>query len=146
MERDVTTPHGLLNPPELAPASGFAHAVAVAKGRLVFLGGQTAHGQDGRVRGATIVDQFDKAAENVVIALDAAGALPEHLVSMQIFVRDVAEYRASSKALASVYRRHLGKHYPAITLVGVSELFDPDALVELVCIAVVPDSEHDAGP
>jgi enamine deaminase RidA (YjgF/YER057c/UK114 family) len=143
----MTTPHRIENPPLLAPPSGFAHAVAAAPGRLVFLGGQTAHGPDGVVQGRTLVEQFEKTAENVVIALAAVGARPEHLVSIQIYVANVSEYRAALGDLAAVYRRHLGRHYPAIALVGVHELFDPRALVELVCTAVVPDDESaDGGP
>jgi enamine deaminase RidA (YjgF/YER057c/UK114 family) len=85
------------------------------------------------------VEQFDRAAANVVVALQAAGAAPEHLVSIQIFVTHLDEYRASLDELSSVYRRHFGKHYPAVSLFEVTGLFDPAAKVELVCIAVVPE-------
>ncbi len=130
--------HKLLNPETLSPPVGFSHAVAAAPGRLVFLGGQTGHDAEGRLQGATMVEQFETATGNVVEALRAAGAKPEHLVSLQIFVTDVAEYRAALPELAPVYRGHLGRHYPAIALFGVTELFDPAAKVELVGIAIVP--------
>jgi enamine deaminase RidA (YjgF/YER057c/UK114 family) len=58
---------------------------------------------------------------------------------MQIYVTDVAEYRASLKPLAQAYQEHLGRHYPAIALLGVNELFDPAAKVELVATAVIPE-------
>ena len=134
------TPHRLVNPPELAPPVGFSHAVAAAPGRTVYLGGQTAAGADSHVSGETIAEQFDAAAANVVTALAAAGARPEHLVSLQIFVTDVEEYRASLDELGRAYRRHLGRHYPAIALFEVQGLFDPAAKVELLGLAVVPDS------
>ena len=135
----MTTPHEILNPESLAPPQGFSHAVVAAPGRTVYLGGATAHNREGKVEGATIVEQFDKVAANVVKALKAAGAAPEHLVSMQIFVTDVADYRARLQELAPVYRRHFGTHYPAIALFEVKGLFDPKALVELVCTAVIPE-------
>lgn len=126
------TPHRIVNPEALAPPAGFAHAVVAAPGRTVYLGGQIG-------TGATIADQFSEAAGNVVTALRAAGAEPEHLVSMTIFVTDVAEYRAALDPIGAAYRKHFGKHYPAMALFEVSGLFDPAALVELVAVAVVPD-------
>lgn len=134
------TPHQLVNPDTLAPASGYAHAVVAASGRLVFLGGQVAHDADGVCRGETLVEQFELALENVVTALQAAGGAPEHLVSVQIFVTDVAAYRASTRELGESYRRVLGRHFPAMALLEVAGLFDPAALVELVCVAVVPEA------
>lgn len=133
------SPHEIRNPGRLSPARGFSHAVIVAPGRTVYLGGQTAHGPDGGLRGRTIVEQFDAAAANVVTALEAAGARPEHLASMQIFVTDAGAYRGSLGEIGEAWRRHFGKHYPAMALVEANRLFDPDALVELVGIAVVPE-------
>lgn len=132
------TSHRLLNPETLSPPVGFSHAVAAAAGRLVFLGGQTAHDAEGKLRGETVAEQFDAAAANVVEALAAAGARAEHLVSLQIFVTSAAEYRAALGELAGVYRSHFGRHYPALALFEVAGLFDPAAKVELVGIAVVP--------
>ena len=134
----MTTPHEVLNPPALAAPVGFSHAVVAASGRTVYIAGQTAHDSDGVVVPGSIVEQFDKAAANLVIALDAAGAKPEHLVSMQIFVTNAAAYRAALKELAPIYRTHLGTHYPAISLFEVKGLFDPAAMVEIVATAVVP--------
>ncbi|MFN2595136.1 MAG: RidA family protein [Actinomycetota bacterium] len=134
----MTTPHEILNPPTLAVPSGFSHAVVAAAGRMVYLGGQAAHDADGKIVGDTIAEQFAQASANVVAALDAAGAKPEHLVSMHIYVTDVPAYRTELSELSDVYRAHFGRHYPAIALFEVTALFDPAALVELVCVAVVP--------
>jgi enamine deaminase RidA (YjgF/YER057c/UK114 family) len=133
----MTTPHRIVPVPELATPRGYAHAVVAAPGTPVFLGGQTAQDPDGTIRGATMVEQFDVAAGNVVAALAAAGGRPEHLVALTIYVTDVAEYRESLSALGDVYRRHFARHYPAMALIGVQELFDEDAKVELVATAVV---------
>lgn len=131
-------PHELVNPPALAPPVGFSHAVVAGAGRTVYLGGQTAHGPDGRVRAGTLVEQFDAALANVVTALAAAGAAPEHLVQMTIYTTDGDTYRGRLRQLGEAYRRHLGRHYPAMAFFEVNGLFDPAALVELVCVAVVP--------
>ena len=132
------SPHRIVRAPGLADPSGYAHAVVAGPGTLVYLGGQTAQGSDGAIRGRTIVEQFDVAAGNVVAALAAAGGQPEHLVYMTVYVTDVAEYRASLRDLGTVYRRQLGHHYPAMALVGVSALFDDAAKIELVGAAVIP--------
>jgi enamine deaminase RidA (YjgF/YER057c/UK114 family) len=137
----MTTPHRVVNPEGLAPPAGFAHAVVAAPGRTVYLGGQTAQGPDGAIAGATLVEQFEAAAGNLVAALAAAGGSPEHLVSLHIYTTEIDRYRASLAELGAAYRRHLGRHYVATALFEVAGLFDPQALVELVGTAVVPDQD-----
>lgn len=132
------TPHRIVNPESLPPPTGFAHAVVPAEGRTVYLGGQAGHRVDGSIS-EELVEQFDQACANVVEALRGAGAEPRHLVSMQIFATDVSEYVRLSQQIGEVYRRHFGKHYPAMALVGVPRLFDVRSLVELACVAVVPE-------
>ncbi len=134
----MTSPHELLNPASLARPSGFSHAVVPADGRLVVLGGQAAQLPDGSIGGESMTEQFDIAAANVATALEAAGARPEHLVSLLIFVTDAAAYRAELRSIGEAYRRHFGAHYPAIAFFEVAGLFDPAARVELVGTAVVP--------
>ncbi len=145
MERPLKTPHQLLNPPSLPRPSGFTHVVIAAAGRGIYLAGQTGRLADGRM-GATLAEQFDAAAENVGTALAAAGARPEHLVSVQIFTTDLADYRASLGPIGAAYRKHFGRHYPAISLFQVSALFDEGARVELVCVAHIPDTRYPPRP
>jgi enamine deaminase RidA (YjgF/YER057c/UK114 family) len=129
----------IVTAPELARPVGYAHAVVGAPGgRTVHLGGQTALGPDGAIRGGTVVEQFDVAAANVLAALRAAGGAPEHLVQMLVFVTDVAEYKASRRELGEVWKRRFGRRYPAMGLFGVTALFDERARVELVATAVIP--------
>jgi enamine deaminase RidA (YjgF/YER057c/UK114 family) len=124
--------------PELGEPVGYAHAVVAGPGQTIYLGGQTALRPDGSIAGATLVEQFDVAAGNLVAALRAAGGAPEHLVSIQIFVIDVDAYRAATGELGATWRRHFGRHYPAIGLFGVNRLYDAEALVELMGVAVIP--------
>ena len=132
------TPHWLVNPETLLPPQGFAHAVVPAAGRTVYLGGQAGHRLDGSIDDG-LVAQFDQAASNVVEALRGAGGSPGHLVSVQIFVTDAAAYRDALGEIGGAWRRHFGRHYPAVSLFEVRALFDPRARVELVCIAVVQE-------
>jgi enamine deaminase RidA (YjgF/YER057c/UK114 family) len=131
--------HEVVTAPELAPPVGYAHAVVAARGRLVHLGGQTALDPEGKIAGDTLAEQFDQAAGNVVAALRAAGCTPDDLVSMQIFVTDVDEYRGALTELAPLWQQHFGRRYPAAGLFGVTRLFDIDAKIELMGVAVKPE-------
>jgi enamine deaminase RidA (YjgF/YER057c/UK114 family) len=132
-------PHEIITAPELVPPVGYAHAVVAGPGRLVALGGQTALGPDGTIQGTTLVEQFDVAAGNVMAALRAAGGKPEDILSMQIFVKDVADYRGRLPELGRCWQQHFGRRYPASGLFGVVRLFDDEALVELMAIAVIEE-------
>ncbi|WCB93357.1 hypothetical protein DSM104299_02070 [Baekduia alba] len=127
----------IVNAPELPPAVGFSHAVVSLPGRIVHLGGQTALGPDDRIHGDDVVAQFDVAAGNVVAALAAAGGGPDDIVSMQIFVTDVEDYKNRLRDLGPVWQRHFGRRYPAAGLFGVTRLFDDEALIELMAVAVI---------
>jgi enamine deaminase RidA (YjgF/YER057c/UK114 family) len=140
------SPHRIVTAEGLAPPVGFAHAVVAAPGRTVYLGGQAAQGPDGVVTGTTVAEQFDVAAGNLVTALRAAGGEPEHLVSLQVFTTSAAAYRAALSELGATYRRHFGRHYVATALFEVAGLFDPNARVELLGIAVIPDQHHPEEP
>ncbi len=125
-----------VNPPELATPSGFSHAV-VGSGRLVFLAGQTALDGSGRIVGETVVEQFDTALRNLLLALSAAGGQPSDLASLTLYIVDMADYRANTRAIGAVWRRLVGERYPAMAAVGVTRLWDAEALVELQGYAVV---------
>ncbi len=126
-----------VNPAELAPPRGFSHAV-VGSGRLVFLAGQTALDESGRIVGTTVVEQFDKALSNLLSALAAAGGQPSDLASLTLYLVDIADYRANSRQIGEVWRRLIGELYPAMAAIGVSRLWDEEALVEVQGYAVLP--------
>ena len=120
----------IVNPPDLPEPVGFAHAVVA--GRTIHLGGQIGEG-------ATLVEQFDSAAGRIVSAMRAAGAEPDDLVSLVVYTTAIDEYRASTSELGEAWRRHFGRRYPAMALIGVSALMEPDAKVELMGVAALPD-------
>jgi enamine deaminase RidA (YjgF/YER057c/UK114 family) len=125
-----------INPAELARPSGFSHAVA-ATGRMVFLAGQTGVDRDGNVAGGGVVPQFERALTSLLTALGAAGGLPSDLVSLTIYLTDMADYQAHARDIGAVWRRLAGTEYPAMAAVGVTRLWLPDLLVEIQGIAVV---------
>lgn len=127
-----------VNPPGLAKPSGFAHAVVATGGRIVFLAGQTALDQAGRIVGANVASQFEQALANLLAALRAAGGRPEHLASLTIYAVDLEDYRAHGPELGAVWRRLAGRDYPAMAAIGVARLWDAAALVEIQGQAVIP--------
>ncbi|MFD6876588.1 MULTISPECIES: RidA family protein [unclassified Streptomyces] len=127
-----------LNPEGLSPATGFSHAVVATGGRLVFLAGQTALDDAGKVVGETLPEQFERALTNLLAALAAAGGAPADLARVTVYATDVADYREHAGELGRVWRRLAGRDYPAMAVIGIVRLWDSEALVELDGIAVLP--------
>ena len=119
-----------VNPPSLARPTGFSHAV-VGEGRVVFLAGQTALDAAGQVVGDGVVAQFEQALANMLEALRTAGGAPDRLASLTVYLVDIDDYRAKSREIGAVWRRLVGTDYPAMAALGVTRLWDPEALVEL---------------
>ena len=127
-----------INPQELAPPVGFSHAVVAEGSTVVLLAGQTALNSEGRIVGSTIVEQFEKVLGNLLAALAAAGGTPDQLAKLTIFSVDPVDYRANAREIGLVWQRMVGRDYPAMTLVGVTRLWDDEALLEIEGTAILP--------
>jgi enamine deaminase RidA (YjgF/YER057c/UK114 family) len=127
-----------INPPELGKPAGFSHAVR-ATGTTVHLAGQTALDPSGQIVGEGVVAQFEQALGNLLQALGAAGGRPEHLASLTVYIVDMDDYKAHAREIGQVWKRLVGAHYPAMAGIGVSRLWDIEALVEVQGAAVLPD-------
>jgi enamine deaminase RidA (YjgF/YER057c/UK114 family) len=129
-----------VNPPSLMKPVGFAHGYEVKGGRLLFVAGQVAKDADGTVVGAgDVVAQFRKTCENIREVVSAAGGHMSDVVKLTIYVLDVPGYKARLRDLGPVYRDVVGRHYPAMTLVGARDLFDAEdgCLIEIEAVAVL---------
>jgi enamine deaminase RidA (YjgF/YER057c/UK114 family) len=126
-----------INPPELPKPSGFAHAVRSTGNVTVHLAGQTAMDEEGRIVGGDVVAQFELALGNLLAALRAAGGMPTDLVSLTVYIVDMDDYKAHARDIGAVWRRLVGGEYPAMAGVGVSRLWDSDALVEVQGVASI---------
>lgn len=127
-----------INPESLGAPRGWTNGLlAPAGGRLLFVAGQTARDAAGRIVDGGFVAQWERALENVLAVVRQAGGSPDSIGRMTAYVTDLAEYRASLGALGEAWRRHMGRHYPAMTLVEVTALVDEGAVVELEATAVV---------
>lgn len=129
--------HQVLLPEGWARPRGYSNGMR-ASGTAIIVGGQIGWNEKGEFP-AGFIDQVAQTLENVVAVLKAGGAGPEHLVRFTWYVTDMAEYRASLTHLGPHYRRIIGRHYPPMAVVGVTELVEPEAHVEIEALAIVPD-------
>jgi enamine deaminase RidA (YjgF/YER057c/UK114 family) len=131
--------HQLLHPKHWTPAKGFANGVA-AEGRLVFVAGQIGWNAAQRFESDDFVAQVEQALANIIAVLAEADAGPEHLVRLTWYVTDKREYLSRLNEVGEVYRRVIGRHFPATTLVQVAALLEERAKVEIEATAVVGSS------
>jgi len=129
----------IINPESLGAPRGYSNGLlANAGGKLLFIAGQVAWNQNQQIVSKDFVEQFDKALENVVTVVSAAGGEPGNIARLVIYVTDKREYIARTKEVGEYYRKHMGKHFPAMVLVEVRGLLDDAAKVEIEGIAVLP--------
>jgi enamine deaminase RidA (YjgF/YER057c/UK114 family) len=117
---------------------GYANAI-LAEGRMLFIAGQVGRDPSSiQPRFAkSFVDQFDQALSNVLDVLRVAGGRPEDLARVNLYVTDRDEYNAALKEIGGSWRRRVGRHYPAMTLIVVKDLLEPGAKVEIEATAVL---------
>lgn len=126
-----------VNPTSMAKPSGYAHGILA--GNTVFLGGQTALDKDMQIVPGGIVEQFKQAFSNVLTTLVEAGGQPEDLVSVTIYLTDVDDYMANGREIGRLWREMAGAEYPAMAGIGVSRLWQKEALIEIQGIAVIQE-------
>ena len=128
----------LINPDELGLPRGYSNgALAPAGARVLFVAGQIGWNQDQELIAESFVGQFEQALRNVVAVVTAAGGTPENLARLTVFVTDKEEYLADLQSIGQVYRRIMGRHFPAMSLVEVRALLEPGAKVEIEGTAAI---------
>jgi enamine deaminase RidA (YjgF/YER057c/UK114 family) len=133
-------PRQIINPDSLVKPSGFAHGVRA--GDFVFLGGQTAMDAEGRIVPGGIVEQFVQAFSNVLTTLEAAGGRPSDLVDATIYLVDVDDYQRNGREIGRLWREMAGTEYPAMAGIGVTRLWQPEALIEIQGVAHLASEEE----
>ena len=126
-----------LNPKAWAPPQGYANGIA-ATGRVVFVAGQIGWNERAELVSRELTGQVEQALKNILAVLAEAGGEARHIARMTWFVTDKAAYVAQRKEIGAAYRRVIGKHFPAMTLVVVAGLLEDGALVEIEATAVLP--------
>lgn len=127
-----------INPESLGAPKGWTNGMLAAPdGRVLFVAGQDAAEPEGEVTTDDFVEQFGIALGKMMTIVNEAGGSPESIGRMTIFVTTLEAYRGARRDVGRVYRAHMGMHFPAMSLVEVSRLVDPRALVEIEATAVI---------
>ena len=128
----------LINPQSLGAPSGYSNGLLTEPGgRLLFIAGQIAWNERHEIVSSDFVEQFDKALENAIAVVTEAGGKASDVGRLVIYVTDKAEYLEQTREVGERYRKHMGKHFPAMVLVQVAGLVDNAAKVEIEGIAVL---------
>jgi enamine deaminase RidA (YjgF/YER057c/UK114 family) len=126
-----------VNPASLPTPRGYSHGTL--SGNTLHLGGQTALDREMRIVPGGVVEQFRQAFTNVLTTLRAAGGEPGDLVSITLFLTDIPDYQAHGKEIGEAWRELAGPVYPAMAGIGTTALWQPEALIEILGVAVIPD-------
>lgn len=132
------TVHRTLLPPGWPRPKGYANGV-MARGTTVWTGGLIGWDAEERFAGDDVPSQLRQTLRNTVAVLAEAGARPEHIVRMTWYVTDLDAYTAQLPAIGEAWREVIGRVYPAMAVVGISRLVEPQALIEIETTAVIPD-------
>lgn len=129
----------VLHPKGWAPPLGYSNGIAARLGRIVFVAGQVGWDEQQKFRTGELVPQFEQALKNVLAVLAEAGARPEHVCRITAYCCDKQAYLAGRSELGRIWKRYMGRHYPAMSMIFVSDLLDSPGKIELEATAVVPD-------
>ncbi|MGC5616855.1 RidA family protein [Georgenia sp. Z1491] len=130
-----------VNPSSMADPSGYAHGIE-ADG-VVYLGGQTALDKDGRIVPGGVVEQFRQAFSNVLTTLAEAGGSPADLTSVRLYLTDVDDYMANGREIGRIWREMAGRDYPAMAGLGVTRLWQKEAVIEIEAVAHLGSGSDD---
>jgi len=127
-----------LLPEGWAPPIGYANGIEVDAGRIVFIAGQVGWDAQQKFQSEDIAIQFEQALVNIVTVLAEAGGAPHHICRMTAYCCDKPAYMAARAQLGAIWKRHIGRHYPAMSMIFVSDLLDNPGKIELEATAVLP--------
>ena len=128
-----------IHPDGWAPALGYANGMLMADGTL-HIGGQIGWTKDKRIVDGGFIPQMEQALRNIAEIVRAAGGDVTDIGRLTWFVKDKAEYLAHQRAVGEAYRRVFGKHFPAMSMLIITDLVETDALIEIEATAYIPQS------
>ena len=127
----------VLHPPEWAPPIGYSNGIMVSGGQIVFIAGQVGWNEQQVFESEDLVPQFEQALKNILAVLSQGGGRPEHICRMTAYCCDKPSYLEARPRLGKIWRQHMATHFPAMSMVFVSDLLDHPAKIELEATAVI---------
>ena len=123
-----------------SPPVGYANGIAVPTGRIVFVAGQVGWDEKQQFHSDKLIPQFEQALKNVLAVLAQAGGGPNHICRMTAYCIDKPAYLSARPELGRIWRKLMGRHFPAMSMIFVADLLDHPAKIELEATAVIPGS------
>lgn len=131
-------PFDLVNPQGLESPVGYAHVAKITGGKTIHIAGQAPFNAKGEVVGKNdFVAQFTQVMKNLKTAVESVGGQPTQYAVLTIYITNLEAYWTNKKPLGAAYREVFGKYFPAITLVEVKRLYNPDCMIEISGVAVI---------
>ncbi len=129
----------VLQPPGWAAPIGYANGISVPAGRIAFIAGQVGWNEQQVFESEELAPQFEQALKNVLAVLSEAGGRPEAICRITAYCSDKPAYLKARSELGKIWRRLMGKHFPAMSMIFVAELLDHPAKIELEATAIIED-------
>ena len=130
----------VLIPDGWTPPIGYANGIEAIPGKIVFVAGQVGWDAKQKFASKELVPQFEQALRNVLAVLGAAGGKPNHICRMTAYCTDKRAYLDARPELGRIWQRLMGRHYPAMSLIFVTDLLDHPGKIELEATAVIPSA------
>ena len=128
-----------IQPEGWPPPVGYANGMcSLGQGeRVLFVAGQVGWRADGAFDTDDLGEQFAQALDNVLAVVRAAGGEASSIARMTVYVTDLDAYRASTRAIGQAWRARMGRHFPAMALIGVAGLVEKRAKVEIEATCIL---------
>ena len=130
--------HKEINPKGWKPARGYANAI-LSEGLTLNIAGQIGWNENQEFISKDFLGQMEQTLKNISVIVNEAGGKITDLTRLTWYVTDKAEYVSNQKKVGEVYRKILGNHFPAMTMVVVSALVEDEALIEIEATAIIPN-------
>jgi enamine deaminase RidA (YjgF/YER057c/UK114 family) len=138
LKGEQLVPAQILLPPGWSPPIGYSNGIVASAGRIVFIAGQVGWDAQQHFASEDLIPQFEQALENVLAVLAEAGGEPRHIYRMTAYCIDKRAYLDGRRELGRIWRRLMGPHYPAMSMIFVADLLDEPGKIELEATAVIP--------
>ena len=129
----------VIQPDGWAPATGYANGILARPGKILFIAGQVGWDENHRFHSEKLAPQFEQAIKNTLEILKKAGGKPEHICRMTCFCTDKRQYIESRKELGQMWNQLLGKDFPAMSMIFVTDLLASQSVIEIETTAVITE-------
>lgn len=130
--------HETILPDGWAKPIGYANGILAKQGRTLYMAGQVGWDAQQKFHSDKIAPQFEQALKNILEIVEKAGGKPEHICRMTCFCKDKPQYMEARRELGGVWKKLMGNHYPAMSMIFVSDLLDHPGVIEIEATAVIP--------